>query len=173
MDCRSVRFDAEKMVSIIGQVPESAWSTPSAFRDTDVHHGYRRVPLVTAKYHYPVASLFDVVWDAFGPVRDATLSQLLPGGFIVPHRDAGPWLERWQIPIVVSGQWHSVDPPSVVAGFPFMVKHWESHAVTNRGSVPRIHLVVDRDIPVCIESLPFATFPVPADMADLVDRSRQ
>ncbi|PVB26335.1 aspartyl beta-hydroxylase, partial [Mycobacteroides abscessus] len=51
--------------------------------------------------------------------------------------------------------------------------HWEPHAVVNRADIPRIHLVIDRDIHVDRPALPFETFPIPADMADLIERSQQ
>ena len=106
------------------------------------------------------------------PVRDASLSWLEPGGFIIPHRDAGPWLERWQIPIAASGEWHGRESFTPEPGVSFLAEHWETHSVTNRGDSARIHLVLDRDVPVNRDPLPFATFPVPADMADLIQRSQ-
>lgn len=124
--------------------------------------------LVSGGQWKPHADLFGFVWDAMNPVRDVTLSWIEPGGFITPHRDAGPWFERWQIPIVTSGG-GLTGPP----GDAFPVTHWEPHFVTNRGDTARIHLVVDRDVLVDRDPLPFATFPVPADMADLIERSQQ
>lgn len=171
-DSGSVRFAAERLVSALAQLPESAWSLPSTFRDTGVHHGYRRVVLVSAGYPNRYADLFEFSWESLLPVRDVTLSRLEPGGFIAPHRDAGPWFERWQIPIVASGQWHGDGAHQPQVGVAFPVRHWEPHAVTNRGPGPRIHLVIDRDIPIPRDPLPFETFPIPDDMADLVDRSR-
>ncbi len=168
-----IQLDPGQLLTALAGVPTGAWSRPSSFTETQVHHGYRRVPLVAAGKHQPHSGWFGFVWDAVGPVVDCTLSRLDPGGFIVPHRDAGPWRERWQIPIVTSGEWHADPPITPIAGVPFLARHWEPHAVTNRGDRPRIHLVIDRSVLVDRDPLPFATFPVPADMADLVDRSRQ
>lgn len=168
-----MKFDVNRLHAALAEIPDSAWSLASTYQDTGVHHGYRRVVLVSASHWNPHADLFGFVWDAVGPVVDCTLSRLDPGGFIVPHRDAGPWRERWQIPIVTSGEWHADPPITPIAGVPFLARHWEPHAVTNRGDRARIHLVIDVDVPVDRGPLPFATFPVPADMADLVDRSRQ
>lgn len=167
-DSGPLRFDPARLVTALSQIPTEAWSSPSTYRETSVHHGYRRVPLVTASKPQPHAELFQFTWDAMRPVRDVTLSWLDPDGFIIPHRDAGPWFERWQIPIQASGD-GLTGPPGVA----FPVAHWEPHHVTNRGPGPRIHLVVDRDVHVDRDPLPFATFPVPADMADLIERSQQ
>lgn len=167
-----MRFDPARLIDALSEIPEAAWSLASTYRDTGVHHGYRRVVLVSAGQWKQHAHLFGFVWDAMSPVRDVTLSQLEPDGFIAPHRDAAPWFERWQVPIVTSGQWHGPEPQAQ-PGVPFLVAHWKPHAVTNRGTRPRIHLVIDRGIAIERDPLPYATFPVPDDMADLVDRSRQ
>lgn len=162
-------FDPGQLRAALAGVPEEAWSLPSTYRDTGVHHGYRRVVLVSAGKPQPHAQLFEVVWEALTPVADAWLSWIEPGGFIVPHRDAGPWRERWQVPIEPSGQWCG-QPTPVEA---FTVRHWEPHMVTNRGPRPRIHIVVDRDIRVGPDPEPFATFDIPGDMADLIERIPQ
>lgn len=171
-DSCPLRFDPARLITALSLIPSEAWSQPSTYQDTGVHHGYRRVVLVSASHWNTYADLFGFVWDAMNPVRDVTLSRLEPGGFIAPHRDAAPWFERWQIPLITSGDWHGQDiHPQPGVAFP--VKHWEPHAVTNRGTGPRIHLVIDRDIAIQRDPLPFETFPIPDDMADLVDRSRQ
>lgn len=168
-----LRFDPTCLVSALHQIPAAAWSLASSYLDTGVHHGYRRVVLVSAGQRRVYSDLFGFVWDAMSPVWDVTLSRLEPGGFIIPHRDAGPWRERWQVPIVTSGEWRGADVVHPEPGVPFLAKHWQPHAVTNRGSIPRIHLVVDRGVPVDRDPLPFTTYPVPADMADLVERSHR
>lgn len=165
-------FNPGQLRDALAGLPEDAWSLPSTYQETGVHHGYRRVVLVSAGHFNPYADLFGFVWDALHPVRDVTLSRLDPGGFIVPHRDAGPWLERWQVPIVAAGQWHG-GGATALPGVAFQVCHWEPHAVTNREHRARVHLVIDRDIAIKRDPLPFEKFPIPDDMADLVDRSRQ
>ena len=167
-----IKFNPTELLSALTEIPSTAWSLTSTYSDTGVHHGYRRVVLVSAGHWKPYADLFGFVWDAMSPIRDVTLSRLEPGGFIAPHRDAGLWFERWQVPIVTAGQWHGEGAHQPEAGVAFPVAHWEPHAVTNRGAGPRIHLVIDRDIPIRRDSLPFETFHTPDDMADLVDRSR-
>lgn len=165
-------FDPGRLQTALAGVPSAAWSLPSAYANTGVHHGYRRVVLVSAGHHQPHADLFGFVWDELDPIRDAWLSWIDPGGFIAPHRDPGPWWERWQVPIAASGDWRSLDasfrPESGVA---FPVKHWEPHAVANRGANPRIHIVIDRDVRLALPPLPFETYPTSADMADLIERS--
>lgn len=168
----SPRFDPGRLTGALHQIPIHAWSLPSTYPNTGVHHGYRRVVLVSAGRRQEHAALFDYVWDALHPVKDAWLSWIDPGGFIAPHRDPGPWWERWQIPIVTSGEWHGDSTFTARDGEAFPVEHWEPHAVTNRGPHPRIHLVADRDIQIGRDPLPFATFP-PADMADLIERTKQ
>jgi hypothetical protein len=156
------------------RIPDTAWSLPSTYPNTDVHHGYRRVVLVSAgRLQPPHAELFAPVWERLAPVWDAWLSWIDPGGFIRPHRDGAPWRERWQVPIQPSGLWCGPVTFAPHPGEAFAVRHWEPHAVTNRGLRPRIHVVVDRDVFIEREPLPFTTFPIPADMADLIERSRQ
>lgn len=164
----AVKFNTDKLHDALNEIPDAAWSLASTYQETGVHHGYRRVVLVSAGQWKPYADLFGFVWDAMNPVHDVTLSRIESGGFIVPHRDSAPWFERWQIPIQASGD-GLTGPPGVT----FPVAHWEPHHVTNRGPVPRIHLVIDRNVHVDRDPLPFATFPVPADMADLIERSQQ
>lgn len=170
-----MQFNAEQLTGALARIQSDAWSLPSAFADTHVHHGYRRVVLVSAgRLQPPYADLFGFVWDKLAPVWDAWLSWIDPGGFIVPHRDGGPWRERWQVPIDPSGQWHYAESSFTPrAGEAFTVRHWEPHAVVNCGDTPRIHLVVDRDIRLDRQPLPFRTFPVPEDMADLIERTQQ
>lgn len=172
-DSREVRFDPTRLTTVLDQVPDNVWSLASTFHDTGVHHGYRRVVLVSAGQRQPHAELFGFVLDELAPVWDAWLSWIEPGGFIVPHCDAGPWWERWQVPIAAAGDWHTESgdfTPRTGEAFP--VQHWEPHAVTNRGDTPRIHLVVDRHHLLERKPLPFAKFPPSADMADLIERTQ-
>lgn len=172
-DSRSIQFGSDRLTEALEQIPDTAWSLPSTFGETGVHHGYRRVVLVSAGQWQPHAELFAFVWDAMSPVADAWLSSIEPGGFIVPHCDGGPWKERWQIPIRAQGHWHGEAAAfAPISGEAFPVEHWKPHAVTNRSSEPRIHLVVDRNVPVNREPKPFALMPAPADMADLIERTQ-
>ena len=172
-DSAAMRFDAQLLAASLSEIPAAAWSLASTYPDTGVHHGYRRVVLVSAGRRQRYAELFDDVWRALHPVRDAWLSRIEPGGFIVPHRDPAPWFERWQVPIAAAGQWHyGADDSAADPGVAFPVRHWEPHAVTNRTAAPRIHIVVDRDIRIDRDPLPFHIFP-PAGMADLIERTTQ
>jgi hypothetical protein len=74
-------------------------------------------------------------------------AKLEPGGFVVPHIDAGhPFHERWHIPVEPAGWfWEDgmyIKAPDTV----FEVHHWKPHAVWNPTDKVRIHIIVDRDI---------------------------
>jgi hypothetical protein len=168
-----MKFNLEQLRAALGAVPKDAWSLPSTYLETQVHHGYRRVVLVNAGQPREHAHLFQDVLDTYAPVREAWLSWLEPGGFIAPHRDAGPWRERWQVPIYAAGDWHGADTFTPTSGRAFPVEHWARHAVANRTDNPRIHLVIDRDIWLDKPAEPFAVYPVPDDMTDMVQRSLQ
>lgn len=163
-----MKFDPARLTAALASVPAGAWSLPSTFTETRVHHGYRRIVLVDAGHLRPEAEPWRFVLDGLTPVHTAWLSWIAPGGFIVPHRDAGPWRERWQVPVQAAGSWHDDEVTVPVDGRAFRVEHWQRHAVTNRSDRPRIHLVLDRDVWLTEPAAPFQLFPVPDDMADLV-----
>lgn len=165
----SPEFDPGRLSDALARVHAGAWSLPSTFAATGVHHGYRRVVLVGAGRLQPQAEPFGFVLDEFAPVLEAWLSWIDPGGFIAPHRDAGPWRDRWQVPICAAGEFHMGQTFTAVNGHAFQVTHWEPHAVVNRTGHPRIHLVVDRAVWLEHPAQPFATYPIPESMTDLVD----
>lgn len=145
-------FDVPALRAALRAVPVADWSLPSSFAATRVHHGYRRAVLT-------VVGPFGFVLERFHPVRDAWVSWIEPGGFIVPHKDKGPHMERWQIP-VVAGDFDGVD---AVAGVPFRVEQWKTHSVWNLRAAPRVHVVIDRDITANPDSSPFVALPVPPE----------
>lgn len=166
-----MEFAPEQLQGSLAAVPEEAWSLPSTYAETGVHHGYRRVVLVSAGQPQPHAERFKGVFEAMAPVREAWLSRIEPGGFIAPHRDAGPWRERWQIPINAAGDWCGADIFTPTDGCAFRVEHWAPHAVVNPTDRPRIHIVIDRDVWLDRTAEPFAVYPIPDEMTDLVRRS--
>lgn len=168
-----MEFDLERLTAALAATPRDAWSLPSAYAETRVHHGYRRVVLVSAGQPKVYASHFDFVLDALTPVHDAWLSWIDPGGFIAPHRDAGPWRERWQVPVCAAGEWVAADTFTPVSGDAFPVEHWARHSVVNRTGQPRIHIVIDRDLWIDKPAEPFEVYPIPDDMTDMVRRSLQ
>ena len=99
------------------------------------------------------------------------LSILKPGGFIIPHIDAGnPFLERWQIPLQVAGmfwqdgEWFRIEKP-------MKIKQWLPHAVINNDNVDRIHLVyevanVPEDSPK--EQVPFSFSEMLPEVQELI-----
>lgn len=111
------------------------------------------------------------VLDRFKPVHDAHLHRIAPGGFIVPHIDRGPWRERWHVPICTSGSWIGGRQPA--AGQPFQIIHWEPHDVWNPADQARVHLVIDRDIPIDRPSAPFRVFPVPDRWMFLIRQAKE
>lgn len=144
------------------------WSLPSQYETNGVHHGYQRIVLIQATRWWPTADPFRFALEQYSPIREAFISRLLPGGFIIPHRDAAPWYERWQIPIHAAGRFDDMRPTD---GVPFRVTHWQPHFVANDTDRPRVHLVIDRDIELDLPPEPFQTFPVPDELADMVSRA--
>ncbi len=146
----------DRLLQTLEAVPAASWSRPSTIEATHVHHGYRQVSLADSCVLRPEAERWRFVLDLFEPIREAWLSWLDPGGFILPHRDAGPYYERWQVPIQPAG-YLAHDDEALVAtiGQPFRVEHWRTHSVTNDGARPRIHLVLDRDVCLRPERVPF------------------
>lgn len=98
---------------------------------------------------------FRFVLDEFAPIRDAWLSWIDPGGFIVPHIDKGPHYERWQVPVATAGVMNGV---AAIDGVPFRVRQWERHQVRNDDPRPRVHLVIDRDVVANPARNPFTIF---------------
>jgi hypothetical protein len=148
-----------ELTDVLASIPSSAWSLPSSFAATGVHHGYRRLDL-------PGEGWFDYVLEQFQPIRTVWGSWIDPGGFIIPHRDAGPYYERWQIPIITSGQFEDYDQEP---GHAFKVEHWLPHSVWNTGEGPRVHLVLDRELIANPVRLPFETYPVPDNRKEFVN----
>lgn len=136
-------YDLVALRSAVDGIPEGAWSSPSTFAQTKVHHLYSRIQLITGGVvQSSNAEAFAFVLRDFEPVDKAWLSWIDPGGYIVPHADAGPWKERWHVPIQAAGLFNDERPQDAVA---FRVEHWLKHSVTNDTDHPRIHLVIDRD----------------------------
>lgn len=109
--------------------------------------------LVNGRRWLDEAEPFGDVLAWFHPIAEAWLSWIDPGGYIVAHRDGGPYRERWQVPLRTSGYWGRGTFHNV--GEPFKVVHWEPHSVTNNGNRPRVHLVIDRDLIVNPDPTPF------------------
>jgi hypothetical protein len=137
----SPEFDPDKLSAALRAVPPAAWSQPSTFAGTNVHEGYRSVSVVVGGNRQPVAEPFGFVLDAYEPVWSAFLACIDPGGFVRTHKDAGPYRERWHVPILGAGLTTGL---AAEAGVPFRVNHWEWHSVDNPTDRPRIHLIIDR-----------------------------
>lgn len=133
---------------------EHLWSLSSRFAETRAHHGYRQITVVLAgRIERPE---FTDLLTPLAPVRGAWLSRLEPGGYIVEHIDAGPYYERWQIPLSPHGRlFQDGEPVACEVGVPYMVRQFDWHHVRNDDEGDRIALVVDRDI-----ALPIPTGPL-------------
>lgn len=165
-------MDVAGLREALSRIPATSWSLPSHFSANGVHHGYRRVVLVNAGYTLPAAEPFQAVLDEFDPIREAWLSWIDPGGFILPHRDSAPWYERWQVPIATAGD---MNGQPATDGTPFQVKHHIPHHVANGTERPRVHLVIDRDVPLELPPQPFEVFheAIPDTLAELIARTKE
>lgn len=145
------------------------WSEPSEFWTTHVHHGYRRCQLVNARNRTPDGDTYGHLLDLFPPVFESWMSHIDPGGFIVPHRDSGPYRERWQYPLQPAGVMITDRVFEAEADVPFRVKQWEPHSVWNLTDRPRIHMIVDLDGPYVAPTAKFELFPVPDEYRHLTE----
>lgn len=138
------QYDRDALQLAVSGIPEGVWSLPSVYNLTGVHEGYSRIQLITSGFvQSPYADAFGFVLQDFEPLHTVWLSCLAPGGYIRPHADAGPWRERWHVPIQAAGLFNDDRPVDAV---PFQVAHWAKHSVTNDTDHNRIHLVIDRDV---------------------------
>lgn len=133
-----------------------AWSNPSTYgTGTGVHHGYATAP---GDVPGPDEITYYAVQD-IGNAKNAWYAKLDPGGFIVPHVDQGPWVERWHYPISGQGSvwqdWddngtatlrHIVSVGELMGAY--RMNHHKPHAVYNPFTEPRIILIVEYDNPI-------------------------
>lgn len=145
-------FPADALSHALDAMPASAWGETSTLEQSGTHEGYRTLSLVQPGRWQPHSEPFAFVLHTFAPVYQAWLSWLKPGGYILPHVDAGPYYERWQVPIQPAGTMNDV---AATAGESFRVRHWEPHSVANESDRPRIHLVIDRALVLNASPVPF------------------
>ena len=145
-------IDPATIPAVLATVDE-LWSLPSSFEATGVHHGYRQIT-VALSGRYQLDGFAD--WcDRFAPLRTVWLSRIQPGGFIVEHIDAGPFFERWQIPLTTTGVLvQGGTPVSHQVGTPFRVRQFDWHSVHNHADADRVSLVIDRDVPLDVPTGP-------------------
>ena len=138
------------------------WSQPSTLEATSVHHGY-----ATAKASS--LQVLSVVGPNGGIPVKGWYARLDPGGFILPHTDAGPWVERWHYPIQPAGYIWQEDDGIVESPLdPFQVAHHRPHAVWNPHHIARIHLIVEYDNAIDEPTRGLEVFDPLPEMADLV-----
>lgn len=129
------------------------WSKSSTYSvGTGVHHGYSTAPadaFYAPNNVHASGAIVTTMWYA----------KLDPGGFIVPHVDQGPWLERWHYPISGKGwvwqDWprderfktftHMTNYAALLPQIPYRMNHHQPHAVWNPYDEPRIILIVEYD----------------------------
>ncbi len=111
------------------------WGESTVFSEHGISHG-RAVAPTTVQLALSVIE---------GPVHNAWWARIAPGGFIIPHIDAGPFLERWHFPVLIAGMFWE-DGVHSQPTEPFAVHHWKPHAVYNATDDPRVHLIVDREV---------------------------
>ena len=151
-----------------------AYSAPSTYGGPAgrVHHGYS-----TAK-----ADLTDIGHIAAGgTISNAWYAKLEPGGFIVPHVDQGPWLERWHYPIsgvgYVWADWDLNGQPYRSHRYwnndPYRMNHHLPHAVWNprdhQPDEPRVILIVEYDNPVDQPTTDLILAPMIPQIQELID----
>lgn len=147
------KVSPEDICSLLAAV-DHLWSLPSDVADVGAHHGYSQVSVVVGG-HLEVPEFAEVL-TAFAPVRAAWLSRISPGGYVLPHIDAGPYYERWQAPFTADGVLvHDGQPVAHEVGVPFRVDHFDWHEVRNDGPGDRVSLVVDRNVSLGRPSGPF------------------
>ncbi len=132
------------LLAALDAVPATAWGQPQSDNEP-TNPGYRLASLITAGRPKPVVVLFRTVLAEFTPIWSAWLAEVPAHGRIGAHIDQGPYRERWHVPIRPAGTFNG---RPCKAGVPFPVRHWQPHQVDNPTGQTRIHLVIDRDIPV-------------------------
>ena len=149
-------FDPTRLAQAFSQLPGNAWAMPVT-DDDEVNPGYQFAQLVVCRRDREAAKLFDFVLAEFRPIWMSWVARVAAGGFIGPHIDEGPYFERWHVPIIPAG---TFDGRVVQAGVAFPVQHWAPHRVDNPTDRDRIHIVIDRDVPVDVPPAPFQRIEV-------------
>lgn len=150
-----------------------AYSQPSVYDGPAgrVHHGYS-----TAKAD-PLASPNNIFASGAEPVN-AWYAKLEPGGFIVPHVDQGPWLERWHYPISGVGYvWQDWDDDGETYRMhrytnPYRMNHHRPHAVWNPYDEPRVILIVEYDNPIDQPTTDLIIGPMIPQIQEMIDALR-
>lgn len=155
-----------------------AYSQPSVYGGPAgrVHHGYSTAQTDLVNAGQEVGTLQ-------GPrlVTNAWYAKLEPGGFIVPHIDQGPWLERWHYP--QSGQgfvwqewavdhWRSGIAEVAVPENPYRMNHHRPHAVWNPHNEPRVVLIVEYDNPIDQPTTDLIIEPMIPQIQEMIDALR-
>lgn len=116
--------------------PPTEWHPTSNYKTSGISH-LRKTADADKSF---VADLLDP------PIHRVWWAALEPGGFVVPHIDAGPpYYERWHFPIQPAGYFWE-DGVYYEPTEPFQVRHWLPHAVWNPTNKTRIHLMAERQV---------------------------
>ncbi len=137
------------------------WTPVSNYEDNEISHLRKTAkadPSTQVKLDPPIHRIW---WAA-----------LEPGGFVVPHIDAGPpFYERWHFPVEPAGFFWE-DGEYFEPTEPFMVRHWLPHAVWNPTDKPRIHLMAEREVvpPEAPESSPLILTEMIPEIAKMIEQ---
>ncbi len=152
------------------------WSLPSTLEATSVHHGYATAKAPQEALPYPDQG--GLPGYRLARVAKLWYAKLDPGGFILPHTDQGPWVERWHYPIsgrgYVWGEWEGRKSYITLRYYdPYRMNHHRPHAVWNPYDEPRVILIVEYDNPIDESTRDLEVFDPLPEMADLVQNATQ
>ncbi len=120
------------------------WTAPSTLEANSVHHGYATAKADSLEVLSVVGSVVFAGGANGGNPTRGWYGKLDPGGFVLPHSDAGPWMERWHYPIQPAGYIWQEDGGIVESPLdPFQVFHHRPHAIWNPHHIARVHLIVE------------------------------
>lgn len=151
---------------LIREALETAeWTNPTVYTKHGVAHG-RSTARIEGSHR-------QALYDALGvdpPYHNIWWAKIDPGGFVIPHIDAGPpFYDRWHYPVEPAGFfWQEgmlTEPTN-----PFQVKHWRPHAVGNPTDRPRIHLMVERNVVVFADPTSLQKTEMIPEIQELIDR---
>ena len=148
------------------------WSLPSTYTTgTGVHHGYATAKATSLQ-------VLSVVGPNGGIPVKGWYARLDPGGFILPHTDQGPWVERWHYPVSGRGyvwaEWDDGKRHITLRYYDqYRMNHHKPHAVWNPYAEPRVVLIVEYDNAIDEPYRDLEVFDPLPEMVDLVQNATE